>query len=176
MCDYSLHGIPNRLAVEGEPLIVRQFPTGSKGLASATDLHKRGHETATSTLTRLWAQVREWFVVDVEKTVPAVCIPPGARLQVQDIPSRLQEALNVKASEEVTFVQLSAEPFQYRDAIRFQNGREVLLQRLNEGLRMEVVCLSVPEEVYEPERRHAAEFFESARVTRSQRANLAVRQ
>ncbi len=31
MCDYSLHGIPNRLAVEGEQLIVRRFPPVRKG-------------------------------------------------------------------------------------------------------------------------------------------------
>jgi len=34
MCDYSLSGIQNRLAVEGETLIVHQFHTGSKGLTS----------------------------------------------------------------------------------------------------------------------------------------------
>jgi len=26
MCDYSLAGIPNRLAVEGEQLVVHRFP------------------------------------------------------------------------------------------------------------------------------------------------------
>ena len=34
MCDYSLTGIPNRLAVEGEELVVHRFRTGSLGLAS----------------------------------------------------------------------------------------------------------------------------------------------
>jgi hypothetical protein len=34
MCDYSLHGIPNRLAEEGEVLVVHRFFTGSKGLTS----------------------------------------------------------------------------------------------------------------------------------------------
>ena len=38
MCDYSLHGIKNRLANEGEHLFVHKFHTGSKGLASVTDL------------------------------------------------------------------------------------------------------------------------------------------
>jgi hypothetical protein len=32
MCDYSLAGVPNRLAVEGEQLVVHRFPTGSVGL------------------------------------------------------------------------------------------------------------------------------------------------
>jgi len=34
MCDYSLHGIKNRLAEEGEVLVVHRFHTGSKGLTS----------------------------------------------------------------------------------------------------------------------------------------------
>lgn len=175
MCDYSLHGIPNRLAVEGEQLLVHQFPTGSKGLAAVMDLQTRRDETTTSTRTRLWARIREWFVVNVEKTVPAVCIPPGARLHVENIPAQLQEALNVKASEDVTFVQLSAEPFQYRDAIKFSNGREVLLQRLNEGLRMNVVSLGVTEEVPEVKFRATAPAFESANTARPVRGTLAVR-
>jgi hypothetical protein len=28
MCDYSLAGVPNRLAVEGEELVVHRFPNG----------------------------------------------------------------------------------------------------------------------------------------------------
>jgi hypothetical protein len=35
MCDYSLAGVPNRLAVEGEELQVHRFPTGALGLTSA---------------------------------------------------------------------------------------------------------------------------------------------
>ena len=34
MCDYSLHGIENRLAEEGEVLVVHRFYSGSKGLTS----------------------------------------------------------------------------------------------------------------------------------------------
>ena len=33
MCDSSLTGIPNRLAVEGEQLVVHRFHTGFVGLA-----------------------------------------------------------------------------------------------------------------------------------------------
>jgi len=49
-----------------------------------------------------------------------------------------QRQFHVDATEEVTFVQLSAEAYQYRDAVRFRNGREVLLQRLRCGQRLEV--------------------------------------
>ena len=34
MCDYSLQGLPNRLAGEGEQLVTHRFPTQSIGLAS----------------------------------------------------------------------------------------------------------------------------------------------
>ena len=45
MCDYSLMGIPNRLAEEGEELVSHRFPTGSVGFASPRDLR----------ITELWA-------------------------------------------------------------------------------------------------------------------------
>ncbi len=124
MCDYSLAGVPNRLAVEGEQLVVHRFSTGSVGLASPC-----------SSLS--------------SKETPAVCIPPGARLRLRDIPQALQLGLN--ATEEVTFVQLSAEAYQYRDAVRFQNGREILLQRLGCGQQVEVLSLASGDI---PEKRH----------------------
>src|SRR2546425_5987042 len=116
MCDYSLAGIPNRLAVEGEQLVVHRFSTGSLGLASPC-----------SSL--------------LSEETPAVCIPPGARLRLRDIPQDLQLRFSLNEIEEVTFVQRSAEAYQYRDAVRFQNGREVLLQRLRCGQRVEVLSL-----------------------------------
>ena len=115
MCDYSLAGVPNRLAVEGEQLVVHPFHTGSVGLASPCSQ-------------------------PLSKGILAVCIPLGARLRLRDIPLALQLGLN--ATEEVTFVQLSAEAYQYRDAVRFQNGREILLQRLACGQQVEVLSLA----------------------------------
>ena len=38
MCDYSLGGLLNRLAVDGEELTVHRFSTHSIGLASSADL------------------------------------------------------------------------------------------------------------------------------------------
>jgi hypothetical protein len=64
MCDYSLAGVPNRLAVEGEQLVVQRFSTGALGLASPTT-----H--------RAWL----WSVKEC-----AVCVPPGARLLLRDTP------------------------------------------------------------------------------------------
>jgi len=121
MCDYSLAGLPSRLAVEGEQLVVHRFPTGSLGLASPCPSLSR------------WRAAKQ---------TPAVCIPPGARLLLRDIPKGLQQQFGVRGIEEVAFVQLSATANQFRDAVRFNNGREIRLQELNEGLHVDVLSLS----------------------------------
>ena len=76
MCDYSLAGVPNRLAEEGERLVACRFSTGSMGLTSDA------------------SQWRSWF-----RENPAVCVPPGARLLLSDIPKDLQRQLDVQATE-----------------------------------------------------------------------------
>ena len=121
MCDYSLAGIPNRLAAEGEELVVSRFRTGSIGLASPCA-----------------SASRRWSI----KQSPAVCIPPGARLRLHDIPEPLRQQCNVGMTEEVTFVQLSATEYQFRDAVRFNNGREILLQELQCGQHVDVLSVS----------------------------------
>ena len=133
MCDYSLAGIPNRLAVEGEQLVVHRFSTGSLGLASPCP-------SPLSTGT------------------PAVCIPPGARLRLRDVPQDLQLRFGLNEIEEVTFVQQSAEAYQYRDAVRFQNGREILLQRLGCGQQVEVLSLA-SSDIPEKRRSRMEEFY-----------------
>lgn len=157
MCDYSLHGIKNRLANEGEQLFVHKFRTGSKGLASVTDLKNLEKPEPAPAGAGVWAKFkcwlesqRRWINDDVKRALPAVCIPPGARLQLDGIPAPMQKQFGVGTREQVTFVQLTAEPFRYRDAIRFNNGQEVLLQKLADGLKVEVVSLALPEEAVEP--------------------------
>ena len=120
MCDYSLHGIKNRLAKEGETLIVHGFHTGSKGLTSPEYL-----ELSPS------PRGMRGFLKSMFAPVPrecAVCIPDGARLMLDGIP--------------VTFRQLSANSATYRDAVEFENGVKVRLQELESGQRLEVLALS----------------------------------
>ena len=137
MCDYSLAEIPSRLAVEGEQLVVHQFPTGSLGLASACP-----------SVSRWWSA----------KQTPAVCVPPGARLLLRDIPSDLQQQFGVRGTEEVAFVQLSATPYQFRDAVRFSNGREILLQKLQCGQHVDVLLLSSGDFEHEEQQRLEEEY------------------
>jgi hypothetical protein len=149
MCDYSLHTYPNRLASDGEELVVHRFGAGSLGLASPADL--------TSVMSackmdrgNMWSQVKAWFQGrnpkwEAEKRVPAVCIPPGARLILRDIPKGLQRELGVGEIEEVQFIETTAEVNTYRDAVRFKNCRHVLLQQLREGQRVQVLSIGVEE-------------------------------
>jgi len=146
MCDYSLMAVPNRLAQEGEELVTHRFPTGSLGLASAADA-RRLSSAATLRKKSFWQNVREFFDPPRAEQVCAVCIAPGARLMLYDIPTRLQLELGVGTSAAVTFTQITASANAYRDAIRFPNGREVRLQELREGQRVRVIDLSAAEEL-----------------------------
>jgi len=158
MCDYSLMAVPNRLATEGEELVAHRFPTGSLGLASPSDI-KRLACPAPAARRGFWCAMRDFFNPPKTEPVAAVCIPPGARLLLQDIPVRLQHEIGVGSTEQVTFTQITASVNSYRDAVRFPNGREVRLQELREGQRVKVLDLSVAEELdLERLREERAEF------------------
>jgi hypothetical protein len=146
MCDYSLMAVPNRLAREGEELVAYRFPTGSLGLASPANV-KRVAEPAKPEAKSFWTHVREFFNPPRTEPVCAVCIPPGARLRLQDIPPRLQQEAGVSCVEDVTFTQITAAVNAYRDAVRFENGKEVRLQELREGQRVTVLDLSMAAEL-----------------------------
>ena len=141
MCDYSLMAIPNRLAVSGEELVVHRFEAGV-GLASAFDL-QRNQDCRKIQSHGFWSTLKEFLNFSDVQSIPAVCIPPGARLLVQDIPAKLQRECGfLEEVEEAVFTQVTALVNTFRDAVRFQNGVEVLLQRLDEGQRVRVLALS----------------------------------
>jgi hypothetical protein len=129
MCDYSLAEVRTRLAIEGEDLTVYRFPTGTLGFTSPAELAQRPEM-------RGW---RSWFS---PRQVPcAVCMPPGAHLVLRDLPQRLQTGLGLGLEEEVVFVQTGIDAGRHRDAVRFRNNQELLLQRLAEGQRARVLSL-----------------------------------
>ncbi|HWF38770.1 MAG TPA: hypothetical protein VG322_09640 [Candidatus Acidoferrales bacterium] len=132
---------PNRLAVAGEVLVVHRFPTDSLGLISPA----RAECSADGTKSRpegLWAAIKAYFKDQATNPVVAVCIPPASKLVLHDIPANLRNHLKVGPVEEVTFTQLSANAYTYRDAVRFENGRELPLQHLVVGQRVKVVSVS----------------------------------
>jgi hypothetical protein len=150
MCDYSLLSFPNRLATEGEELVVHRFRSGAKGLAAVSDLRRASlaltarRKSLRSLLSEFCSRVGEIVAAPNEsKSVPAVCIPPGARLLLRDIPEQLQHQLGIRRVEEVTFTEITSSEFSYRDAVRFRNGIETILQQLQKGQRVRVLNLSL---------------------------------
>jgi hypothetical protein len=136
MCDYSLMGIPNRLAREGEELVLYEFPTGTRGFTPrppGVDAESGWRKVASAMFKALLG------VPEAGKV--AVCIPPGARLLLLDVPPAVQKAQGVSREAEVTFTQLSAQAYEHRDAIRFDNGNERLLQLLDQGRRIRMLRL-----------------------------------
>jgi hypothetical protein len=137
MCDYSLHGIENRLAVQGETLVVYRFHTGSRGLTSPAYLESS--KPATGFFAFLSRKLVE------PQPVCAVCIPDGAMLLLTGISPELRVAYGVSGSETVTFRQTTADEATHRDAVEFRNGATVGLQKLAEGQRVKVLSLSSEE-------------------------------
>ena len=93
MCDYSLMNVPNRLAREGEELATYRFGSGSLGLVSQLDLLSDSPPPTSSHRT-FWSMLKDFFDPPMAKAMPAVCVPPGARLALMDIPKRLQKVTN----------------------------------------------------------------------------------
>lgn len=139
MCDYSLMGVPNRLAEEGEELIVYSFPTCSKGLTAPAELAVASPKKKARSL--LWEELKSMLGFQQSHSVAAVCIPPGARLILRDIPPDIQSSMGVGSTEAVTFTQLDLAENRYRDAVRFSNGSEISLQQLADRQRVTVVSL-----------------------------------
>src|SRR5881296_3511879 len=80
MCDYSLHRYRNRLAQEGETLVLHRFSSGCQGFVSVVQ------EPLRAKLKGRLVDLLGKFVGDtILNTEPcAICLPPGAVLQVTD--------------------------------------------------------------------------------------------
>jgi len=69
----------------------------------------------------------------------AVCIPADAHLRLEGIGEAVQQVYAVGRVEDVVMTRMDGTAFAHRDAVRFANGREVLLQSLNVGLAATVI-------------------------------------
>jgi hypothetical protein len=146
MCDYSLHAQPNRLAKEGEHLVLAIFRGGSRGFAAKNDYERytpwqHQHARIEWSWNGLVRFLKRQTIKQPSQPLTAVCVPPGARLRLDGIPLSMQKDLGLKSTETVTFTQLGCEAYTYRDAVRFENGKEVLLQWLKE--KQQAVVLSL---------------------------------
>jgi hypothetical protein len=111
MCDYSLELYRSRPAETEEQYTLHRFPSGTMGFVAARDC-----ETA-------------------------VCVPADARLHLEGIAETVQRSFGVGPIEEVVMSRLEVTGHAHRDAVRFSNGKEVLLQSLNAGIS----CALMPE-------------------------------
>jgi hypothetical protein len=138
---------PNRLATEGEILVTYTFSTGSVGFVSPAEM--RGTQgSLSSPPAGFWAKLRASFTAPPARhSIPAVCIPPGARLKLASISEQAPRTLALAVGEEVIFTEITAAWNQFRDALRLKNGREILLQSIGEGLQIQVLSLTLPEHV-----------------------------
>jgi hypothetical protein len=107
MCDYSLEAYRTRPARQGDHYTTHRFPSGTVGFIAPGD------------------------------TVTAICLAYDTKLNLDDIPQAVRDALNVQASEPVTFTRLETSLFQ--DGVRFASGAEISLQRLGTGVKAYVV-------------------------------------
>jgi hypothetical protein len=139
MCDYSLMEFPNRLATDGEVLVVHRFGSGCLGLTSPADC--TFDPTSSNQKRTFWQTVKAIFYFPEPAKVPAVCIPPGARLILHQVPAQFQKELGLAPDEEVKFMQISAAENQHRDAVCFRTGHILRLQELTVGQRLQVVDL-----------------------------------
>lgn len=108
------------------------------GFTAVADLQLQ----AEAALSRsLWQRFRDSLLPEERCPVPALCLPPAARLVLRDVAPSLREKYGLCAEEEVKFVQLSADLNTYRDAICFRNGTVLRLQHLPAGQRATVISL-----------------------------------
>ncbi len=139
MCDYSLMSLRNRLAERGEELVTHKFEFGTTGLATVCDVCEMNRIKAEPVY-GFWAKLARLLNPPADRCT-VICIPPGARLLLCDIPEKLQRKLKLEGpTQAVVFTQLDRRDF--RDAVRFGNGRELSLQKLREGQRVRVLALS----------------------------------
>jgi hypothetical protein len=146
MCDYSLYTVKNRLACESDDLVLHRFDTGSLGFCAAAELQR---EMDRSALARGWSSFMRWLFPRKQCGLTAVCIPPGARLLVSEVPNAVRPFWGAWELKTVDFTQLSERSYAYRDALRLPHGETILLQRLPEGLRATVMALAPDEEALE---------------------------
>ena len=84
---------------------LRQDRWGSRRLS----IFEKDKSIARYNATGFWPKLKEFFNPPDTPAIPAVCIPPGARLLVRDIPAELQRECGFqKDVEEAAFTQITA--------------------------------------------------------------------
>jgi hypothetical protein len=134
---YSLHPARNRLAREGEELVVQRLDNGSLAFISVSELEQLRQKQDS-----FWADLLDCLLLRTSARISVVSIPPGAHLLLRNVPSRVQESLGIAESQEVVLTAISGRAYSYRDALILPDQTKVLVQDLCEGIEATVLCLS----------------------------------
>jgi len=147
MCDYSLENYRSRAAVDGEELVVKQFPSGSKGFVEVRpnplDLGSAFRGDPTSDC-----------AVCCKDGVEMTLFLKGIVVQTRSLKKgEPDDAFEEKLKGEipVMFHTLVKKPWgytSYRDGFILPNGRYLCLQRLEPGTRA-TVTKALPKELTE---------------------------
>jgi hypothetical protein len=135
MCDYSLYAFGNRLCQEGQYLVAQRFTSGCVGFIS-DDEAESSDSINMPEIYRLWMTLRTWLFPRRSYGPVAVCLPPGARLRLDPVEADIRGRFDLRDQAEAVVTQATADEFQYRDGLRFENGIEILLQGVSPGQRV----------------------------------------
>jgi hypothetical protein len=139
VCDYSLYAIRQRLACEGDELVTYRFETGSIGFAGIAEVEQ--HVARLRPNRGLFGRLIDWLRLGNTSCMTAVCMPPGARVELDTTFVTRPQSAGLQPRCEATFDEITTESFMYRDALRLNDGRVLLLQSLPEGIRAKVLSL-----------------------------------
>lgn len=150
MFDSSESGSLSRLARSGELLLTYRFQNMRIGLASAKDVESSPRFAVERRVRTWWfARTQRSGVRGKSNSIPPVHISPGTLLRMSHIPPELRRRLALQNVEDVCFFQHAGDCEFYRDAVRFSNGSEVLLQSLPEGVHFVPFSMTQEEQLIE---------------------------
>jgi len=141
MSDYSVQGVKNRPALEGEVLVIYRFDNGSKGLISPQNLDIGESKNVES----------RQETPSAEPSIESIVgIPDGAELVMTGISPSFQSSHHISPTEVVIFRRVTENSEAgdvHRETVEFRNGARVALEDLEVGQRVGILALSAAESV-----------------------------
>lgn len=134
---YLLHSAGNRLAREGEELVVGRLDNGSLAFVSGRDLAQLQQKKES-----IWVDLVNCLLFRTSANISTVRIPAGAHLLLRNVPLSVQESLGIGPCEEVVFSEISSRGYTYRNALTLPDQTKVLVEDLCKGIEATVLCLS----------------------------------
>jgi len=144
----------NRLALEGEQLVLYNLATGARDLVSIADVWRHKLALSPPGKSTFWQRITRLFknAPDGAPPVSAVWVPSGTHLILKSIPTSLQQRYGLGEEEGAIFLRPDTAEGRLRGGLRFNNGALVQLQELRAGQLVEALSLAGTQPtLYEPE-------------------------